>query len=242
MNLPKPIPFVPHAEAAPMVFNYEAWQQIDLALIPRLRFVYGNAFAAGYLSVTFAAPKTGKSLLALSEAIDAATGRGFLTGRGADPVKVLYYNAEDDLAVIQGRVAAVLQAWDIPQSEITGRLYPVSGVAAENPIVLIKGEKGEIVEPAFLALADLIKREGIALAILDPLQDLSHSPETNEVFRALGGRIRTLAASTGAAIGLVHHTRKPTPGIQATLDDGRGGSSLRGVARFNRLLVPMTEA
>lgn len=242
MNLPKPIPFTPQAEAAPLAYRFKAWCEIDLAQIPRLRFVYGDTFAAGYLSVTFAAPKTGKSLLALSEAIDAATGRGFLTGQPTAPIKVLYYNAEDDLSVIQSRVAAVLQAWEIPQSEIAGRLFPVSGVAALDPVVLIKGERGDIAEPAFIALADLIKREGIALAIFDPLQDLSQSPETNEVFRALGGRIRTLAADTGAAIGLVHHTRKPSPGIQATLDDGRGGSALRGVARFNRLLVPMTEA
>ncbi|MDP1575848.1 MAG: AAA family ATPase, partial [Cypionkella sp.] len=242
MNLPKPIPFTPQAGASPLIYDFQAWQEIDPAQIPRLRFVYGDTFAAGYLSVTFAAPKTGKSLLALSEAIDAATGRGFLTGKPAAPIKVLYYNAEDDLAVIQGRVAAVLQAWQIPQSEIIGRLFPVSGVTAESPVVLIRGEKGDIAESAFLALADLIKREGIALAIFDPLQDLSHSPETNEVFRALGGRIRALASETGAAIGLVHHTRKPSPGIAPTLDDGRGGSALRGVARFNRLLVPMTEA
>ena len=242
MNLPEPIPFTPQAEALPLSYSFQAWQEIDPAEIPRLRFVYGDTYAAGYLSVTFAAPKTGKSLLALSEAIDAATGRGFLTGRLSEPIKVIYHNAEDDLAVIQGRVAAVLQAWQIPQSEIAGRLFAVSGVSVENPIVLIKGEKGEIVEPAFLALADLIKRERIDLVILDPLQDLSQSPETNEVFRALGGRIRALAANTGVAFGLVHHTRKPSPGVMPTLDDGRGGSALRGVARFNRLLVPMTEA
>ena len=242
MTIPQPIPFIPQSAAAPLAYDFQAWREIDIAQIPRLRFVYGDTFAAGYLSVTFAAPKTGKSLLALSEAIDAATGRGFLTGQPATPIKVLYYNAEDDLAVIQGRVAAVLQAWQIPQAEITGRLFAVSGVSAKSPVVLIKGEKGDIAESAFQALADLIKREGIALAIFDPLHDLSQSPETNEVFRALGGRIRMLAADTGAAIGLVHHTRKPSPGIQPTLDDGRGGSALRGVARFNRLLVPMTEA
>jgi hypothetical protein len=242
LSIPAPIPFKPQGEAMPLAFKFEAWKEIDPAQIPRLRFVYSDTYAAGYLSVTFAAPKTGKSLLALSEAIDAVTGRGLLTGRKANPVKVLYYNAEDDLAVIQSRVAAVLQAWNIPQSEITGRLFAVSGVASETPVVLLRGERGEVVEAAFQGLADLIKREGIGLAVFDPLQDLSQSPETNEAFRALGGRIRALASETGVAIGLVHHTRKPTPGIQATLDDGRGGSALRGVARFNRLLVPMTES
>ena len=81
MNAPKPIPFTPQAEAPPLSYDFQAWQEIDPAQIPRLRFAYGDTFAAGYLSVTFAAPKTGKSLLALSEAIDAATGRGFLTGQ-----------------------------------------------------------------------------------------------------------------------------------------------------------------
>ena len=211
--MPKPIPFTPQAPASPLSYDFRAWPEIDCAQIPRVRFVCGDTFAVGYLSVTFAAPKTGKSLLALSEAIDVATGRGFLTGKPAAPIKVFYYNAEDDLAVIHGRMAVVLQAWQIPQSEITGRLFAVSGVSAESPVVLIRGEKGDIAETAFLALSDLIKREGIALAIFDALQDLSHSPETNEVFRALGGHICALASETGAAIGLVNHTRKPSPGI-----------------------------
>lgn len=239
MTIPQPVAFTP---PAPLAFNFTPWRALDPATIPATRFVYGDCFAAGYLSVTFAAPKTGKSLLALAEAIDAAAGRGFLTGKAAAPIKVLYYNAEDDLAVLQARAVAVLQHWGIPQAEIEGRLFLVSGVAHESPVVLIRGEKGEIVETAFKALEDLISREGIALAVFDPLQDLSHSPETNEAFRALGGRIRALASATGAAIGLVHHTRKPSPGITPTIDDGRGGSALRGVARFNRLLLPMTEA
>lgn len=233
-NAQKIIPFAP--------FTFRAWEEIDLAAIPRLRFVYSDFYAAGYLSVSFAAPKTGKSLLALCEAIDAATGRGILTGRPTDPIKVLYYNAEDDLAVMQSRVAAVLHHWGIPQSEIVGRFHYESGVGSQNPVVLIKGKEPEIVEPAFRCIEDMLRREGITLAVFDPLQDLSRASEDNEVFRALGGRIRALASVTGAAIGLVHHTRKPSPGIAQTLDDGRGGSALRGVARFNRLLVPMAES
>ena len=239
MTIPQPVPFTP---PEPLTFNFSPWQILDPATIPAIRLVYGDNFAAGYLSVTFAAPKTGKSLLALAEAIDAVTGRGFLTGKTAAPIKVLYYNAEDDLAVLQARAVAVLQLWGIPQTEIEGRLFLVSGVAAESPVVLIEGKEGKVNEPVFKALEDLLRRENIALAVFDPLQDLSRAPEENDVFRPLGGRIRALASATGAAIGLVHHTRKPSPGITPTIDDGRGGSALRGVARFNRLLLPMTEA
>lgn len=236
MTIIKPVPYPAQPE------GFTPWEVTDPARIPRTRFVYGDTFAAGYLTVTFAAPKTGKSLLAMAEAIDAASGRGFLTGAPADPQRVLYFNAEDDQDVLNARAFAVLQEHGIGQHAIAGRFFAVSGVPAERQLVLIRGEKAEINQPAFDFLTDLFRREGIALALFDPLQDLSHSPETNEAFRALGGRIRRLASETGAAVGLVHHTRKPSAGVVATLDDGRGGSALRGVARFNRLLVPMTEA
>ena len=223
-------------------FDFKPWETTDFAAIERTEFIYSDHFAAGYLNVTFAAPKTGKSLLALAEAIDVATGRGFLTGKPTEPMKALYYNAEDDLDAIKMRVAAVLDKWNIPQSEITGRLFVVSGMDEQNEIVLIRGDSGEIDEKSFVALEKLIARENIKLAVFDPLQDLSRSPETNEVFRALGNRIRKLAVQTKAAVGLVHHTRKPSAGVAQTIDDGRGGGALRGVARFNRLLAPMTEA
>lgn len=238
MTLPAPVPFTP--ASAPKAFA--AWQVKDPATIPRIRFAYGDSYAAGYLAVTFAAPKTGKSLLGMAEAIDAATGRGFLTGRASAPQPVLYFNAEDDQAVLDARTMAVLDAHGIPQEEIAGRFFPVSGITEGQQLVLIRGEKPEINEGAFAFLTEFFQREGITLAIFDPLQDLSQSPETNEAFRALGARIRRLATETGVAIGIVHHTRKPSAGVQPTLDDGRGGSALRGVARFNRLLVPMTES
>lgn len=238
MTQATPIRHIP----ASVPMSFPAWQEIDPAEIPRIRFVYGGIYAAGYLTVTFAAPKTGKSLLGLAEAIDAATGRGFLTEREAEPQRVLYFNAEDDQAVMDARTVAVLKQHGIPQSEIAGRFFPVSGVTEDRHLVLIKGDQNEIQETAFVFLADFFRREGITLAILDPLQDLSQSPETNEAFRALGARIRRLSNETGVAIGMIHHTRKPSAGSQLSLDDGRGGSALRGVARFNRLLAPMTEA
>lgn len=249
MNRSDPLPFTPGARfiipeapaPVPSAESFTPWREIDPATIPRTRFAYGDVYAAGYLTVTFAAPKVGKSLLGIAEAVDAASGRGFLTGQKADPMPVLYFNAEDDQNVLDARVVAAAMAQEVPQSEIAGRLFAVSGVPEDRHLVLIRGEKAVVNEPAFTFLADLFRREAFKLAILDPLQDLSQSPETNEAFRALGARIRRLAADTGVSLGLVHHTRKPSAGVQPTLDDGRGGSALRGIARFNRLLVPMTE-
>ncbi|HBS39800.1 MAG TPA: hypothetical protein DEA75_15585 [Rhodobacteraceae bacterium] len=45
----------------------------------------------GYTSLTVAPPKVGKSMLALAEAIDIATGQGILTSYTREPLRVLYY-------------------------------------------------------------------------------------------------------------------------------------------------------
>lgn len=219
---------------------FRPWVEMDLSRIPRVEFLYGDFYARGYTSVTLAEPKRGKSMLALAEAIDMATGRGFLTGVERAPQVVVYFNAEDDQNVVNNRVAALLSHYGIPQSEIVGRLYATSGVDWDN-FYLMGGDPGDVREETFIALEKFIHASGADVLIFDPLQDLSDSPETNEVFRKLGRRIRKMASGMGVAVGLVHHTRKVAPGLAPTIDDGRGGSALRGTARFNRILAGMTE-
>lgn len=226
-------------EAIPAAL-FKPWVAKDLTAIPYPQFVYSDFYAKGYTSVTLAPPKVGKSMLGLAEAIDIATGRGFLTGVQRDPQRVVYFNAEDDQDVIDSRVSALLTAYGIDQSEIVGMLYPTSGVDLSD-FYMVSGQEGVINEPLFVSIEKFIAETGAAALIFDPLQDLSRSPETNEVFRLLGQRLRRMASSTGVALGLIHHTRKIAPGTTPTIDDGRGGSALRGTARFNRLLIGMSE-
>lgn len=221
-------------------FEIEFWGEEDLSLIPRVEYVYNRFYAKGYTSVTAAPPKVGKSLLGLIEAVDMATGRGLLTGEPQAPCRVYYYNAEDDIHTIKNRVGAILKHYGIPQSEIRGRLSVNSGVG-DGGFYIISGQEGEINEAQFKAMEEKCLAMRIDCMILDPLQDLSRSPETNEVMRLLGGRLRRMASRCSLAIGLIHHTRKMQPGVKASIDDMRGGSALRGTARFNRLLVPMSE-
>lgn len=224
----------------PVSFEIDFWDNVDLSAIPRVEYVYNHFYAKGYTSVTAAPPKVGKSLLGLIEAVDIATGRGILTGHAQAPQRVYYYNAEDDLYTIQNRVGAILQHYGIDQSEIRGRLALTSGVG-DGGFYIISGQDGEINEAQFQAMEAKCQAHKIDCIILDPLQDLSRSPETNEVMRLLGGRLRKMASRCQLAIGLIHHTRKMQAGVKASIDDMRGGSALRGTARFNRLLVPMSE-
>ncbi len=102
--------------------QFKAWQQKDLTLIPSPTFVYSDFYALGYTSLTVAPPKVGKSMLALAEAIDIATGQGILTGYTKEPLRVLYYNAEDDQDVLDARVSALLTHYQIGQENIVGNL------------------------------------------------------------------------------------------------------------------------
>jgi 5S rRNA maturation endonuclease (ribonuclease M5) len=221
-------------------FAIDFWDEVDLASIPRVEYVYNRFYAKGYTSVTAAPPKVGKSLLGLIEAVDMASGKGLLTGMPQAPQRVYYYNAEDDIDTIRNRVGAILQHYGLSQDDIRGRLAVHSGIG-EDGFYIISGQEGEINEAQFQAMEAKCLEAKIDCIILDPLQDLSRSPETNEVMRLLGARLRRFAAKCQLAIGLIHHTRKMQPGVKASIDDMRGGSALRGTARFNRLLVPMSE-
>ena len=228
------------ARAAMPAALFRPWRTMDLSVIPAPDFLYANFYARGYTSLTVAMPKAGKSMLGMAEAIDMATGRGILTGHQRDPLRVVYYNAEDDQATIDSRVAAILTLYGIGQDEIAGRFYPTSGINMPD-FYMVAGQEGAINEPVFASIENFIKENGADVLIFDPLQDMSRSPETNEVFRLLGQRLRRMASELGVAIGLIHHTRKLAPGMSATIDDARGGSALRGTARFNRVLALMTE-
>lgn len=220
--------------------SFRPWGFRRLGDIRAPEFVYSDFYARGYTSLTVAPPKVGKSMLGLAEAMDMATGAGFLTSSPRESLRVLYYNAEDDMSVLEGRIAALLGHYGLQQASIAETLYPVSGVDA-NGFYLVSGPDGTINEDLFEAIENFITANKIDVLIFDPLQDLSRSPETNEVFRILGQRLRHLASSHRVALGLVHHTRKLSPGTGASIDDARGGGALRGTARFNRLLMPMSE-
>jgi hypothetical protein len=226
--------------AGPIYPPFDFWSPIDFAAIPRPDFVYADFYARGYSSLTVAPPKLGKSLLALAEAVDIATGRGFLTGVTRDPQRSFYYNAEDDADAIHSRVAALCAHYRIAQDELAG-LAVVSGVVFPD-LYLVSGEGGQTNEDAFRHIEAEIERGGFDHVVFDPLQDLSRSPETNDVFRALGRRLREMATKLRVSVEIVHHTRKLAPGQGLTMDDQRGGGALRGTCRFNRLLVPMTDA
>lgn len=213
---------------------------LDVASINPTKFVYGRFFARGYTSLTVASPKVGISMLGLAETVDMASG-GQVFGCRFDPLRALYFNAEDSLDTLKARVAAICSHFEINLVDVAETLAIESGVDWPD-LFLMKQQGADVVlnAPAFGHLEERIQAHRFDLVQFDPLQDMSRASESNEAFRALGLRLRPLASDTGIAVGLTHHLRKIAPGVTPSIDDARGGSALRGTCRFNRVLVGMS--
>jgi hypothetical protein len=85
------------------------------------------------------------------------------------------------------------------------------------------------------ALLDILAQEGdIAMIVLDTLAASLPSEETNLEFQQVIDKTRELAREIRAAVVIVHHFRKGTPGgkeEEPTLEAVRGGSALTAAAR-----------
>ena len=91
---------------------------LNLALLPRRRWILGRSLLRGHVSLLVAPAGVGKSTHGIARAVAVATGRD-LTGEPVhEQVKVWIYNIEDDLDELKRRLGAVLQHWSVPFSEI----------------------------------------------------------------------------------------------------------------------------
>lgn len=153
----------------------------DFAQIPTTQYLYRKFIVRGTTSLTVAAPKVGKSLLALAEAIDMASG-GKVFGNETEQRRVLYYNPEDSDDVLMNRVAAICTHCGIKLKDLDGWLAVKSGVQYPDFFLIDQGQNKATVIPNAAAIMHLeitIKGLKLDVVILDPLQDLSHAEESN---------------------------------------------------------------
>ncbi|WP_322894284.1 MULTISPECIES: AAA family ATPase [unclassified Yoonia] len=200
-----------------------------VAQLPPRKWLYGKNVIAGYLSMIVAPGGTGKSALAMVEAIAMASGRPLLGDQPHRPLRVLYHNEEDDREEALRRLHGAMKHHAVTEKEIGGRLFLTSG--RDMPMMLARqGRDGlEIVPGAMEKLTTWIKENRIDVVILDPLAALHTLPEnSNEAANTLMGALRKVAHETGAAIVLVHHTGKGA----ATDMQGAGAGASRGASAF----------
>ena len=225
-----------------------AWEDGSAAgMIPRRRWLVGSFAIRGQLTVLVAPPGAGKSTLGIALGVAVATGRGELVGETVhESVKAWIWNNEDDQPELRRRLAAVMQHWGVAPADLRGRLALNSG--SERPLVIARAGKDGIVQrlPDIDAVAEIVRREGIGLLIVDPFVE-THAVDENDnaQVKAVAALWREVARRCDCAVVLVHHTGKPpaaSPDSWAgSLSASRGASSLAGVARIMRTLFGMSE-
>ena len=229
-------------------------------VVPPREWLYGWSVVRGMVSMIVAPGGTGKSALAMVEALAMVTGRELLAGdvpRGDGKHRVWYHNAEDGGDENYRRLKAAMLKHGITDGELGDRLFMTSG--RDLPFKLAQsGRRGAeidrgVVEGIIARITDL----QIDALVLDPLGALhTLSENSNEEANLLMGALREIAERTGVAIILVHHTGKAAAQDMAAAGAGasRGASafvdaarSVRQVARMSRsetakLSIPSEEA
>lgn len=213
------------------------------ALPPREKLL-GTHLYRNNISVLVGPGGTGKSALVMQDAVALATGKTLMPGSEPHkPLRVLYYNGEDNTTEQQRRLAGVLKAHGIKYSDLGGRLFLASH--SDLPIWLGgSGRERAQIEPGIEdALVSLIKQHSFDVVMLDPFGALHGCNENaNDEMNLLLGMLRRVVHRTRCAMYIVHHAGKAAANDMKSAGAGasRGASAIVDAARSVRQLSPMT--
>ncbi len=238
---PKILETMPSAELEPGFLD-----SLNLAMLPRRRWLLGRSLLRGHLTLLVAPPGVGKSTHGIARAVALAAGQDITGETVHESVRTWIYNTEDDLDELKRRLGALLQHWSIPFSKIRGRLALNSG--ADRPLLFARCQQGDMVQrlPDVDACIARIKENDIGLLVVDPFVETHEVNEnSNEQIKAVAAMFREVARAANCAVLLVHHTAKPPQGMSdghaGNMNTARGASALVGVARVVQTLFGMSE-
>ena len=244
-NAPNPTHEVDPAEEARAPLKASFLETLDVAMLPRRRWLLGHALLRSGVTVQVAPPGVGKSTVGIEQAVAVVTGRAITGQEVHEQAKSWIYNNEDDADELRRRLAAVLQYWNIPFDEIKGRLALNSG--AERPLLVARADRdGTVVRlPDIDACLAQIREHGIGVFVVDPFVETHEVNENaNAEIKAVAAMFREIARKGECAVMLVHHTAKPPQGSSdghaGNMNTARGASALTGVARIVQTLFSMS--
>ena len=221
------------------VIKAKRFNWIDPSDIEPRAWVYGRHYIRRYLSGTLAPGGFGKSSHSLVEAVAMVSGRPLLGVHVREPLRVWYWNGEDDLEETQRKVAAICLHYGLRREDIQERLYLGSG-REDKIVVASETRDGAVVMvPVIEQLIATVKEEGIDVVILDPFVTCHAVSENdnNKITTVMESLIK-VAHEANCSIDLVHHVKKGGSGAggEVTVADGRGASAFNDRVRANRVL------
>ncbi|MBE0568841.1 MAG: AAA family ATPase [Deltaproteobacteria bacterium] len=190
----------------------------------------------------FVAPGgTGKTTLAMWEAIHILLGRPLYGLEVRQPGPILFISAEDRREVVVNRLNQLLRSMMLTKDEIkkVSQNFLVIDVSKLRFRLAIRG-RFEVTPTAWVdALCMKYRQLRPSYVHLDPVSLLGPGEETgNDGMAEMMRAARNLGSEMGAAIRLVHHVSKE--GVRGAVYDqyaGRGGSAFADNSRFIHQLV-----
>ena len=233
------------AEEAAAAMAEETWptpyDMFNAEALPKRRWIYGDHYLRGFVSVLASAGGVGKTSMQIVEALAICTGRPLLQEEVRETGNAWIVNLEDPLEELQRRVLAAMQHYNIKPDEIRGKLFLDAGRDFQIKFTT-QTRDGIVANDALIEhMIAKIKDNEICFVSIDPwvgANDISENDNTamNEAV----SKARLIADKTDCGICLVHHIRK-TNGEEVTVDHIRGASALIGAARAARVINRVTE-
>ena len=213
--------------------------------LPKRRWIYGNQYIRGFVTVTASAGGVGKTSLAIVEALAIVTGRELLGEPIKERTSVWIINLEDDGGEMRLRIAAAMRYYGISHADIsTGehRLY----MDAEDTIQItlaMETREGLVENTQLIAhMREKIIERKVGLVMMDPFVSTHAINEnSNPHVQAVVAMMRKLTRECGCGLDVVHHLRKGSPNEDATIDSVRGAGALIGAARCARVINKITK-
>lgn len=187
---------------------------------------------------------TGKTTLALFEAVTLALGRA-LYGRQPDrPCRTVIVTREDSREILVARLREIMKAMDLEPNEIRTALGRIVVIDKSGESFRLSQVIADVVVPSHVTLAELID----ALAewapdwiIFDPLVSFGVGEQrVNDAEQGLIEAFRILRNRLDCCVEGIHHSGKANA-REGTRDQysGRGGSALADGARMVAVMQPL---
>jgi RecA-family ATPase len=233
---------IPTVAIVPTQYRYRPPSEI-----PAREWLHARHYLRGAVTATVAPGGYTKSTRSLTELIAMATTRNLLgEASTSGPLRVWYWNGEEPRVEIERKIAGICKRYGIDAEVELGGLFYDSG--HDMPIKIASAGRGgpgsvTLNEETIKQIMAAIINNQIDVAVFDPFISVHSVAEGDNV--AIDQVVKSfgrIAAQTGCAIDLDHHTRKPTPGqTEITVDDARGGGAIVYAARSCRIINRMSQ-
>lgn len=186
-------------------------------LIASVKYLVRGWVPSGMVTGFIAEPGVGKSAFALWMARTVMVGGRWFTGAaGPKPGSVLWCPTENDMAITKDR----MEKWGIPFDKL---LLPF----VDDPLVSV-----DLLNESHLERIEALIRKYRPLAMfVDSLRGSHDGDENNSRVGKVLQNLGAIAERTGAAVIVVHHTKKLLDGEEVSANSSRGSNSILALFR-----------